>query len=761
MWTLRTASILFVVINLAARPALSAPEPIETLLKRTMSPEFTPNRPPQTVWRDGGKAYLTLEPSPAKGGAQDIVRYETETGMRGVLVAAAQLTPPGAKSPLLIDGYSISPNEHRVLIITNAQMVWREKTRGDCWVLDLPTGALHKLGGNAPASSLMFAKFSPDSSKVGFVRANNIYTEDLASGKILQLTNDGSDTIINGTSDWVSEEEFDIRNGFEWSPDSRHLAFWQFDVGKVPIYTLIYDLGHPRGDMVTKIPYPEAGVYPQTLQYRYSQPGTTNSAVRVGIVSATGGPTVWAKTSGDPSNTYIPYISWADSGHLVLQHLNRQQNSNEILLADAATGSARRMFVDEDRTWVERNKNIEWVAHGREFLFLSERDGWRHLYRVARDSGAATLVTHGNYDVVTLEKLSPDEQWVYFIASPDNATQRYLYRTKLDGSGAMERLPQQQSGVHSYEISPDGQWAFHTYSSFDTPPVCDVVHLPDHRFVRTITDNSALAARVKPFTGGPTEFTKVEAAVGLTVDAWIIKPPHFDAAKKYPLIVNVYSEPAGQTTEDRWGPMFDRLLANAGYVVASFDNQGTPAPRGREWRKIVYGNIGPLSSQQQAVALQSLEKSRSYIDPNRVGVWGWSGGGTETLNLMFRYADLYSVGVAVASVPDQRLYDSIYQERYMGLPQENPKAYEQSSVINFVDGLRGHLLIIHGSGDDNVHFQGFELLVNKLIASGKEFDMRVYPGRTHRISEGEGTGVDVYRHIFEYFEEHLPVAPGS
>ena len=757
MWVLRRTSVALLVLIIGGRSGFPATEPsAETLLKRTMSPEFAPKRAPASVWRGGGKAYLTLEPSPGKDGAQDIVAYETETGTRSVLVAAAQLTPPGAKAPLSIDGYFMSPDERRVLIFTDAQTVWREKTRGDYWVLDLSGGALHKLGGNAPPSSLMFAKFSPDSAKVGYVRANNVYTEDLASGTILQLTNDGSETIINGTSDWVSEEEFDIRDGFEWSPDSRHLAYWQFNITNVPSYTLIYDLGQPRGDMVTNIPYPRAGVYPQTLQYRYPQAGTQNSAVRVGIVSATGGEPVWVKTPGDPSNTYIPDISWVDAGHLVLQHLNRQQNSNEVLLADAETGSARRMLLDEDRTWVERNKSIPWIAHGREFLFLSERDGWRHVYRVPRDGGAPKLVTHGNYDVVTLEMVTPDEQWIYFVASPDNPTQRYLYRTRLDGSGTMERVTVQQAGTHSYKLSPDAQWAFHTYSSFDTPPVSDIVHLPDHRVVRTMADNSALAARAKELTGGPTEFTTLDAGQGLMVDAWVIKPPHFDATRKYPLIVNVYSEPAGQTTADRWGPMFDRVLANAGYIVASFDNQGTPAPRGREWRKIVYGNIGPLSSQQQATALQSLEKSCSYIDPHRIGVWGWSGGGTETLNLMFRYPGLYDVGVAVASVPDQRLYNSIYQERYMGLPQDNPKAYEQSSAINFVDGLRGHLMVIHGSGDDNVHFQGFELLVNKLIASGKDFDMRVYPGRTHGISEGEGTGLDVYRHILEYFEEHLP-----
>jgi dipeptidyl-peptidase-4 len=744
---------------LAAMPREDQQESAVELLKRTLGKEFQLKLPPSNVWLENGEGYLTLEPSAGTAGAQDIVRYETATGTRRVMVAAAQLIPPDGKKPFAIDGYSMSPDERRVLVFTNTETVWREKTRGDYWVLDLTSGALHKLGVDAPPSSLMFAKFSPDSSKVGYVRANNLYTEDLSTGTITQLTSDGSKNIINGTSDWVSEEEFDIRDGFEWSPDSRHLAFWQFNTTDVQSYTLIYDLGHPRGEILTEIPYQQVGLYSQTLQYPYPEPGTQNSAVRVGIVSTTGGPIVWVKTSGDSSNNYISYSSWADASSLVLQHINRLQNSNEVLLADAATGTPRRMFLDEDPTWVERNLSIPWIAHGREFLFLSERDGWRHLYRIAREGGATKLVTHGNYDVVTVERVSPDEQWVYFIASPDNATQRYLFRTRLDGSGAMERLTTQEHGTHSYDMSPDGQWAFHTYSSFDTPPVSDLVHLPDHRIVRVMAENSALGDRVRPLTDGPTEFTKLNAGHGLMVDAWVIKPPHFDPTKKYPLIVNVYSEPAAQTTEDRWGPMFDRVLSNAGYLVASIDNQGTPAPRGREWRKIVYGNIGPLSSEQQATALQSLEKSHPYIDSNRIGVWGWSGGGTETLNLMFRYPGLYDVGVAVASVPDQRLYDSIYQERYMGLPQDNAKAYMQSSAINYAGGLRGRLMIIHGSGDDNVHFQGFELLVNKLISLGKQFDMRVYPGRTHSISEGEGTRLDVYSQILDYFEHYLPSGP--
>lgn len=754
----RSIAIVIAIATPLVTPA-DRREAAAKLLARTMTnPEFRPKSFRGGEWLGNGDAYLAIEPS-AAGTGSDIVRYQTATGTREILVAAERLIPPGEKTPLPLENYRISPDGHKVLVFTNSKTVWRQNTRGDYWVLDLTSGALRKLGGDAPASSLMFAKFSPDNSKVGYVRENNVYVEDLASGKIAKLTQDGSDTIINGTSDWVNEEEFDIRDGFQWSPDSRAIAFWQFNTSGLPKYTLIYDLGAPRGEIVTGVPYPNTGPYPQTLEYQYPLAGTKNSAVRVGVASAAGGQVVWMQADGDPNNTYIPEMGWADSGHVLLQHMNRLQNKNEFLLADAASGVSRKVFVDEDRAWVDVNRDILWINQGREFLVLSERDGWRHLYRVARDSGKAQLVTRGEFDVVTLDRVTPDEKWAYVIASPENATQRYLYRVRLDGSTAPERLTPNQAGTHSYTISPNGEWAFHNYSSFDVPPASEVVHLPDHRVMRNTADNSAIAERVKPLSGGPAEFVKVDAGKGLMVDAWLMKPPDFDPAKKYALIVNVYSEPAGQTTADRWPSLFDRTLTSAGYLVASFDNQGTPAPRGRDWRKVVYGNVGPLSSQQQATALQSLEKTHSYIDPKRVGVWGWSGGGTETLNLMFRYPEVYSVGVSVASVPDQRLYDTIYQERYLGLPQDSPKAYEESSAINFASGLKGDLLVIHGSGDDNVHYQGFELLVNKLISLGKQFDMRVYPGRTHGIFEGKGTTMDVYTNILGYFEGHLPPGP--
>src|SRR5580698_7915930 len=450
------SAVALTALGIAA--ALVAPQEVHAderesaakLVARTMfNPEFRVKTFRGGTWLENGDAYLAIEPA-ATGGGSDIVRYQTATGARDILVAASRLIPAGEKAPLAVEDYTMSSDGHQVLVFTNSQTVWRQNTRGDYWVLDLKSGALRKLGGDAPASSLMFAKFSPDNTKVGYVRGNNVYVEELTDGKITQLTSDGSDTVINGTSDWVNEEEFGIRDGFEWSPDSRSIAFWQFDTGGVKSYTLIYDLGAPRGEIVTGIPYPRTGPYPQTLQYPYPLAGTHNSAVRVGVASAAGGGVVWMQTAGDPNNFYIPQMGWADSGHVLLQHMNRLQNKNEFLLADASSGVAQTVFVDEDRAWVDVNNSISWIHQGHEFLVLSERDGWRHLYRVARDSGKAELVTRGDFDVVTLDRVSPDEKWVYFIASPDNPTQRYLYRAPLDESAAPERLTPNQPGTHSY-----------------------------------------------------------------------------------------------------------------------------------------------------------------------------------------------------------------------------------------------------------------------------------------------------------------------
>jgi dipeptidyl-peptidase-4 len=748
--------------NAPAAPPVSADS--DKLLHRMFaSPDFEVRTFGPARWLDGGDSYTTVEPSEAVKDSQDIVRYETATGRREVLVSASKLIPTGAKSPLPIEDYSWSKDKKRLLIYTNSAQVWRQNTRGDYWVLNLESGALRKLGGDAPASSLMFAKFSPDASKVAYVRAGNIYVEDIASGKILPLTSDGSATIINGTSDWVYEEELDVRDGFRWSPDGRHIAYWRFDTQGVQIFPLVYNLGPPH-EIVTGFPYPGLGRYPSILDIPYPIPGTTNSSVRVGVVDVEGGETRWMQVPGDPRDNYIARMDWAgNSNELAIEHLNRLQNTNDVLLADSVSGAVRSIFQDRDAAWVDVMPEIIWLHDGADFLWLSERDGWRHAYLVARDGTRVQLITHGNFDVIGLGRADEKGGWLYFIASPENATQRYLYRTRLDGSGNAERVsPSTLPGTHEYDISPDSRWAFHQYSRADLTPVTDLVELPAHRPVRILEDNAVLRANASVLLNTPTEFFKAEIGDGVTLDGWMMKPPHFDPAKKYPLLVFVYGEPAAQTVIDEWGAWnyyFHRVAAAAGYVVVSFDNRGTPAPKGRAWRKIIYGAIHPVIVKDQTAALQAFLRSHPFADSSRVAVWGWSGGASSTLNLIFRAPDLYKVGMAVAPVPDLRLYDTIYQERYMGLPLQNVEGYRNSSAINFAEGLRGNLLLVHGSGDDNVHYSGSELLLNRLIELDKPVDFMEYPNRTHAINEGAGTTLHLYSLLLRYLEEHIPPVP--
>jgi dipeptidyl-peptidase 4 len=751
-----------VLVGAAAAPAhaqVSAQS--DALLHRMYdSPDFEVKYFGPAKWLDDGAAFTTVEPSPVVQNAQDIVRYDTATAKRDVLVSAAKLMPPGAKAPLDLEGYSWSKDKSKLLIYTNSKQVWRQNTRGDYWVLDLTSGTLKKLGGDAPESSLMFAKFSPDGTRVAYVRANNIYVEDLASGKIRELTVDGSDSIVNGTSDWVYEEELDVRDGFRWSPDGVKIAYWQFDTSGVGIFKLIYNLGKPR-EIVTGFPYPGLGVYPTVLNVPIPIPGSTNSAVRVGVVDANGGDTVWMKVPGDPRDNYIARLEWASNpNELAIEHLNRLQNQNDVLLANASDGSVRQIFRDSDPAWVDVNDEIKWVHNGESFLWLSERDGWRHAYLVSRDGAKVQLLTPGPYDVISIAGVAEKNGDVYFEAAPQNATQRYLFRTKLDGSGKAERVsPADAPGTHGYDISPDGHWAFHMYSRADVTPVFDLVDLANEKSVRVLEDNAALKKNAAPLLTQPTEFFKVNLDAGTTLDAWMLKPPNFDPSKKYPVLVFVYGEPAAQTVLDSWGAWnfdFHRIVAQAGYIVVSFDNRGTPAPKGRAWRKQVYGAIHPVIVKDQTAALENFLSAHPYADPARVAVWGWSGGGSSTLNLMFRAPQLYQVGMAVAPVADLRLYDSIYQERYMGLPLQNVDGYKSSSAVNYAEGLKGHLLIVHGSGDDNVHYGGTELLLNRLIELDKPVDFMEYPNRTHAINEGAGTTLHLYSLLLRYLEEHNP-----
>ena len=733
------------------KPAPANPDPNLTVERIFAGREFAAERFGPARWMSDGASYTTLEPSPGAEGSRDLVLYDAATGARRVLVPAARLVPPGAAKPLDIENYAWSPDGQVLIVFTDSKRVWRQNTRGDFWTYEMATGRLRQLGRDFEPSTLMFAKLSPDGRRAAYVVKNDLYAEDLASGRVTRLTFDGGPEIINGTSDWVNEEEFGIRDGFRWSPDSAALAFWRFDTSRVPTFTMIDNT---------------SGLYPVTTAFKHPKPGQPNSAVRAGVVPVSGGPVVWMKTPGDPSETYIARLEWAgDSREVVLQHLNRLQNTLTVLVGDAATGEMRAIFTDTDEAWVEVMDDFVWLEGGRRLLWLSERDGWNHAYSVGRDGTAPRLLTPGNYDVLGVDAVDEKGGWLYVTASPDDATRRFLYRVKMDGKGALVPVgPAGQAGVHRYDISPSARFAFHTFSRLDEPPVTELVRLPKGEVVRTLAANRELRARVEGLARRRAEYFRLPVAAGVEVDGWRILPPDFDPARKYPLLVYVYGEPAGQTVQDGWGGsgyLWHLMLAQKGAIVASFDNRGTPAPRGRAWRKSIYRQIGILASSDQAAAVRAALAAWPYADPERVGVWGWSGGGSMTLNALFRHPDLYKAGISVASVPDQRLYDTIYQERYMGLPADNAEGYANGSPITFAKDLRGQLLVVHGTGDDNVHYQGFEKLVDELVAHNKAFTMMAYPNRSHGIYEGRGTTLHLYTMFTRFLEENLLAGPKS
>lgn len=697
-------------------------------------------------WLKDGNGYTTLEWNKKLVG-RDIIRYDAKSGERDILVDAAQLIPRGESKPLSIRNYEWSPDNSKMLIFTNTRKVWRQHTRGDYWVLDLKTNVLVQLGKDVERATMMFGKFSPDNKQFAYVSKNNIYVEDLSSEKMTQITHDGNDYIVNGTFDWVYEEEFSARDGFRWSPDSKNIAYWQSDTRGIGTFYMINNLD---------------SIYPELIPLPYPKVGTTNSAVKVGVVSVNGGNSKWFDIPGDPRNNYIPRMDFIpNSNEVMIQQLNRLQNSNTVWIADVNTMIKKKLFVDKDDAWLDIHDNIQWMENEEYFTWTSEKDGWKHLYLVSRDGTEMKDIISSPMDVVRINCIDTKGGYVYYIACPENFTQRYLYRSKLNGKSDPERIsPADLHGQHAYQMSPNAKWAIHTFQNHNTPPVISLVNLPKHKTIRVLEDNSEAKKRYELLGLRDKEFIKVD--IGEEVfDAFMIKPADFDPAKKYPVIFYVYGEPAGSTVQDNWGggDLFHQYMAQQGYIVMSVDNRGTKTPRGNAWRKSVYEKIGITASFDQRDAALRIQEMFDFIDPDRIGIWGWSGGGQMTLNCMFRFPEIYKTGIAVAFVSHQKLYDTIYQERYMGLPSTNPEGYEDGSPINHAYNLEGNLLLVHGTGDDNVHYQNTEWLTNELIKHGKIFYQLSYPMRSHGISERDNTTLHLRKQMEDFWLKNL--TPGG
>ena len=705
--------------------------------------------PNDVVWNESETGYFTIKDN-------NIVLVSTRGKEDKVILSSSQV------NNLEIESFSFSQSKNKILIFTQSVKVWRYNTRGDYWVYDFKKNEIQKLGRNMSSSSLMFAKFSPNERFVAYVSKEktesgirnsstsvNIYLESLDDRSIKKLTSsNGTKKLINGTFDWVYEEEFGCRDGFIFNEDGTRIAFWQIDANQVRDFYMINNTD---------------SIYSYTIPVEYPKVGEDLTPARIGVINLSNAEITWMKIPGEQNKFYLPRMTWMPGRNdLMIQQLNRKQNHSKIYIANANDGSTELLMEEKDDAWVDLRSSWpyqvqagwKFINNGKEFLYTTEKDGWSHIYRFDITNKTEYLVTKGNYDVVKPLAYDEKNESVYFIASPENPTERYLYKTSAKGDGKLIRVtPDILEGSHNYQISTKAKYAFHSFSNYFTRPMQAIVSLPNHKFINE-NQNMIEKYDLEKKKDHPLEFFEITTVDNVTMEGWIVKPKNLDKNKKYPVLFYFYSEPAGQTGVNRYGAgnngLYDGNLAEDGYVYVTFDGRGTPSPKGRAWRKAIYRNIGRINVRDMAMGAKAVFEKYEFIDTSRVAVHGWSGGGTATLNCLFQYPEIFHTGIAAAAVANQLTYDNIYQERYMGDPKESYQDYVDGSPIKYAKNLKGNLLYIHGTGDDNVHYQNAEMLANELIKHKKVFYMLSYPNRSHGIRED-----GAYPHVRLMFTDFL------
>jgi dipeptidyl-peptidase 4 len=698
-------------------------------------PEFAGTSLPDIYWLADGSAYVTTRPGP---GGDDIVRVDPATGRATVLVDAAALAR-GIGKPAAVEDLVLSDDGSKALVFHNSVRVWRRNTRGVYHVVDFRTGRVTPVS-RRPGLQ-MFAKLSPDGRQVAFVRDNDLWVADLATGAERALTTDGSDVIINGSTDWAYEEELDLRDAFRWSPDSRRILFWRFDQSAIPVYPILDD----------------RTLYPRVLTLRYPKAGEPNSTVKLGVVTVASGATTWLRTGGDTTarGDYLARAEWVGADSVVVQRLPRLQNRIDVRMASATTGETRAVLTERDSAWLEVDDvSPTWVDDGRAFIWPSERSGWRQYYLYRRDGTLVRRITRDSVDVTALAGVDAKRGVAYVIEAGPTPMQRQLvaYDWRTGGPG---RRVTRQAGTHRVSVSPGGGWLVDTWTTASTPAVTTIAALPGAARPRTIDDNAELNAAVARLGLRAPEFFQLPMPDGTRLNAYRIVPANFDSTRRYPVLMTVYGGPGSQTVTDDWGGanyLWHQMLAQRGVVVVSVDNRGTGA-RGRAFRDVTYLHLGLRESDDQIAAARWLAR-QSWVDGSRIGIWGWSYGGYMAALTAFRGGDVFRAAISVAPVTDWHLYDAIYTERYMRTPQENAKGYDESSAQRYAGGLTASYLLVHGTGDDNVHPQNTIQLADRLQAAGKPFRLMLYPNRTHAIAGGN-TRVHLFDMLTGFVEEQL------
>ena len=719
---------LFVSLQLAALQAVAqAPDlTVETIFG---SQEFSDDL--MDVRWSGDPRYFIRNVE--NGATSGLYRIEARSGQEELIVRGGDLIPPGEREPISMESYQFSSDGSKLLIFTNSVRVWRQNTRGEYYVWDINRRRLNPV--SAQPGLQMFAKFSPDGRYVGFVRDNNIFVTEVRNGRERQLTFDGDENVINGTTDWVYEEELGLRDAFRFSPDGKWVAFWRLDQTAIKPFYLLDELN----------------LYPELLPVRYPKSGERNSEVRIGVVEVSSGKTSWIDL-GSESDIYVPRMDFTESSREIwFTRLNRHQNRLDVLIADTRTGESHVVMTDTDDAWVDNNAP-RWIKGGEQFLFESERDGYNQVYLYDRNGSLIVKVTPGSWDVLDVYGVDEYSETLYFTGAADGPLRRPLYSIGLDGEDF--RRISSTSGSHDIQFNADHSLYVDTYSTIGVPPVRSL-HGADGQTVRILSDNRESIDKVQALDLAVPEFIRLPVGQGDELNAYIIRPPDFDVGKQYPLLMYVYGGPGSQTVLDSWGGtryLWHQMLAKQGYLVASVDNRGTGA-RGRDFKKQTYLKLGQLESADQVAAARYFG-SLPFVDANRIGIWGWSYGGYMSLMATLLGEGVFKAALSVAPVTDWRLYDTIYTERYMRTPLENPHGYREGAPLHHVEKLSGNLLVVHGTGDDNVHSQNTIQLIQKLEEARKQFDMRLYPNKTHSIA-GTNTRISLYGLFTDWLSRNL------
>lgn len=663
-------------------------------------------------WMKDGQFYSSLV---QRGGAPAVVKINLATGEEaGVLL-------DGAKLGVNFSSYSFNADESKALIATDVESIYRRSSKGIFYVVDMATGQKQQL---MNGEKISYATLSPDNDKVAFVQDNNLFMVELATNKLTQITTDGEwNKIINGAADWVYEEEFSMAQAFKWSPDGKKIAFIRFDESQVPEF-----------NMQTWGP-----LYPQDYKFKYPKAGEKNSIVSIHVYDLATAK-IQKVDAGTETDIYLPRIYWTqDANTLAFIRMNRLQNQLDIFHANATSGESKLIISETSKTYVDLdyNDDLQYLSDGKTFIRTSEQDGFKHIYHHNLDGSLIRQITSGNWEVSSMVGIDEKAKKLYFISTEASPLERNFYVISLDGKG--KKLLTPAKGTHTINMSPDHKFFIDYYSTADTP-VKVTLNDAAGKELKVLEDNQALKELLAGFALGKKEFFTFPTVDGTQLNGYIIKPADFDPNKKYPVLMYVYGGPGSQNVLNSWGGTRDfwhQQLAAEGIIVACVDNRGTGA-RGRDFKHSTYANLGKLETIDQIEGAKYFAKM-PFVDPSRIGIWGWSYGGyMSSLSLMIGN-DVFKTAIAVAPVTTWRYYDTIYTERYLQTPQLNPAGYDDNSPITHVNKLKGNLLLIHGTGDDNVHFQNAVDLTNALIAADKQFESFYYPNRNHGIYGGNTT----------------------